>query len=51
MVIEVNAEPTDVSSYADLSLFGRAGDILPAFWKAAALSESFMKEHPFIPKR
>jgi len=51
MVIEVNAEPTGVSSYADLSLFGRAGDILPAFWKAAALSESFMKEHPFIPKR
>lgn len=32
LVIEVNLEATDVTSYADLSLFGRAGDILPALW-------------------
>jgi len=32
LVIEVNVEPTDVTSYADLSLLGRAGDILPALW-------------------
>jgi len=51
LVIEVNVEPTDVSSYADLSLFGPAGDILPAFWNTIVRSESFMKEHPFIPKR
>jgi len=50
-VIEINAEPTDVSSYSDLSLYGPAGDILPAFWNAVSRSESFMKEHPFIPKR
>lgn len=33
-VVEVNLEPTDVSTYADASFFGRAGDILPAIWKA-----------------
>jgi len=32
LVIEINIEDTDVTSYADLSLFGRAGDILPALW-------------------
>jgi NAD-dependent deacetylase len=32
-VVEVNLEPTDVSTYADLSIFGRAGDIMPAIWK------------------
>lgn len=32
LVIEVNIEQTDATSYADLSLFGRAGDILPALW-------------------
>lgn len=33
LVIEVNVEPTDVSSYADTSLFGPAGELLPALWK------------------
>lgn len=33
LVIEVNVEPTPITSYADLSLFGRAGEILPALWK------------------
>ena len=33
LVIEINIEETDVSSYADASLFGRAGNVLPALWK------------------
>lgn len=33
LVIEINIEETDVSSYADASLFGRAGQVLPALWK------------------
>ncbi len=32
-VIEVNMEETDVSSYADASFFGRAGELLPAIWR------------------
>lgn len=38
LVIEVNLEATDVTSYADLSLFGRAGDILPALWSRLTCS-------------
>jgi NAD-dependent deacetylase len=34
LVIEINAERTDVSSYADLSIFGRAGELMPVIWKA-----------------
>lgn len=34
LVIEINIEATDVTSYADMSLFGRAGDILPALWSS-----------------
>ncbi len=34
LVIEINLEPTDVTSYADLSLFGHAGEILPALWRS-----------------
>lgn len=33
LVIEINIEETEVSSYADVSLFGRAGQIMPALWK------------------
>jgi NAD-dependent deacetylase len=33
LVIEINTEETDVSSYADVSLFGRAGQFMPALWK------------------
>jgi len=36
LVIEINLEPTDVSSYADLSLFGLAGEIMPALWRSIA---------------
>lgn len=32
LVVEINLESTDISSYADISLFGRAGDIMPALW-------------------
>lgn len=31
-VIELNLEPTPVSAYADVSLFGRAGELMPALW-------------------
>jgi NAD-dependent deacetylase len=34
LVIEINPERTDVSSYADLSIFGRAGELMPVIWKA-----------------
>lgn len=32
-VIEINLEPTDVSTYADASFFGRAGEVLSALWR------------------
>jgi len=35
LVIEVNLEPTDITSYADASLLGPAGEMLPALWNAA----------------
>ena len=35
LVIEINLEPTDITSYADASLFGPAGEMLPALWNAA----------------
>lgn len=31
-IIEVNLEPTPVSAIADVSLFGKAGEILPEIW-------------------
>ncbi len=42
-VIEVNLEPTDVTTYADTSLRGRAGDVLPEIWTAVTEPESFIK--------
>ncbi len=33
LVVEVNVERTDLSAYADLSIFGRAGELLPALWR------------------
>ncbi len=36
MVIEVNTEPTDVSTYADLSIIGRAGEVMPVLWQSIA---------------
>lgn len=33
LVVEVNLEQTDVTSFADASLFGPAGELLPALWK------------------
>jgi NAD-dependent deacetylase len=35
-IIEINLESTDISSYADLSLFGLAGEIMPALWRSIA---------------
>jgi NAD-dependent deacetylase len=32
-VIEINIEPTPISSTADISLFGKSGDILPMLVK------------------
>jgi NAD-dependent deacetylase len=29
LVIEVNLEPTPLSSLADISIFGKTGDVLP----------------------
>jgi NAD-dependent deacetylase len=51
LVIEVNVEKTDLSAYADLSLFGRAGELMPVLWGMIAQPERFMTEHPIIAKR
>ncbi len=51
VVIEVNIEPTDVSTYADVSLFGRAGEIMPALWPLISSPERFMTGHPIIRDR
>lgn len=32
MIIEINIEPTPVSNIADVSLFGKAGKIVPEIW-------------------
>lgn len=42
LVVEVNLEPTDVSAYADASLFGRAGEIMPAILRLMSKPERFM---------
>lgn len=36
MVVEVNTEPTEVSTYADLSIIGRAGEVMPVLWHSIA---------------
>lgn len=36
MIIEVNTEPTDVSAYADQSIMGRAGEVMPVLWHSIA---------------
>jgi len=51
IVIEVNLERTDISSYADASFFGRAGELMPDIWCAISNSERFMTKHPFILQR
>lgn len=51
LVIEVNLEPTEVSTYADLSLFGRAGELMPALWEQISSPESFIKRQTIIPNR
>jgi len=33
IVVEVNTELTDVSAYADLSIIGRAGEVMPVLWR------------------
>jgi NAD-dependent deacetylase len=42
-VIELNTEKTDVTSYADASLIGPAGTILPEIWHRVKHPESFIK--------
>ncbi len=36
LVVEVNTEPTEVSTYADLSIMGRAGEVMPVLWQLIA---------------
>jgi NAD-dependent deacetylase len=42
LVVEINIEPTPISDYADISLFGTAEEVLPAL--VAALRERKEKE-------
>jgi NAD-dependent deacetylase len=51
LVIEINVEKTALSAYADLSFFGRAGELMPVLWRLIAQPERFMTEHPIIAKR
>lgn len=51
LVIEVNVERTEISRYADLSVLGLAGEVMPVLWAKIHKPESFMTEHPIIPKR
>lgn len=39
-VIEINLEPTDLSSYADASIFGPAGEIMPDIWNGIQKSKA-----------
>lgn len=43
LVVEVNAEPTDVSTYSDATLIGPAGTLLPEIWRMMGYPERFMK--------
>jgi NAD-dependent deacetylase len=36
MIVEVNTELTEVSTYADLSIIGRAGEVMPVLWHSIA---------------
>ncbi|MBN1677798.1 MAG: NAD-dependent deacylase [Candidatus Thermoplasmatota archaeon] len=36
LVVEVNTEPTDISAHADLSVIGRAGEVMPVLWQLIA---------------
>lgn len=36
MVVEVNTERTEMSAYADVSVLGRAGEVMPALWQSIA---------------
>ncbi len=51
VVIEVNIEPTDLSRLADVSLFGKAGEVLPELWSHITKVESFMTRHPITQNR
>jgi NAD-dependent deacetylase len=51
LVIEINTEETDLSPYADLSIFGRAGALMPVLWRKILQPERFMTEHPIIANR
>ncbi len=51
IVIEVNVERTGISDYADASIFGPAGQVMPAIWKKVTKAESFMTRHHIRAKR
>jgi NAD-dependent deacetylase len=51
LVVEVNTERTDLSAYADLSLIGPAGELMPVLWRKILHPERFMTEHPIIANR
>jgi NAD-dependent deacetylase len=51
LVVEVNTERTDLSAYADLSIVGPAGELMPVLWRMIAHPERFMTEHPIIANR
>lgn len=50
IVIEVNIERTDLSSYADASILGPAGEVMPAIWERVSKVESFMTGHHIMAK-
>lgn len=50
-VVEINIEETDISSFADCSILGRAGEVMPVLWGKTVFPERFMTEHPIIAKR
>ena len=51
LVVEINTEKTDLSYYADVSFFGRAGELMPVLWRMIVYPERFMTEHPIIANR
>jgi len=38
-IVEINAEPTPLTPFADFALQGKAGEILPALVKSAFLAQ------------
>ena len=51
LVVVINIEETSLSAYADVSILGRAGELMPVLWKKIVQPERFMTEHPIIANR